>query len=202
MQQIREKLLAALASTQTVNRRLVLLVFLFVVAVGAILISLNSAKPYQSNGSADIGPGATDTMEVKAPTAFVHVVGEVVNPGIYPVNTGARVFDAVFAAGGFTKSADQASVNLAREISDGEQVLILAIGQGPVSAASSSPQLLPLNRASQAELEQLPGVGPTLAGRMIDWRTANGGFKKKEDLLRVSGIGQKLFASIKELVTL
>jgi len=61
---------------------------------------------------------------------------------------------------------------------------------------------LSLNRASQAELEQLPGVGPTLAGRMLDWRTANGGFKKKEDLMKVSGIGQKLFASMKDLVTL
>ena len=65
-----------------------------------------------------------------------------------------------------------------------------------------SKALVSLNRASQLELESLPGVGPTLAGRMIDWRTANGGFKKKEDLLKVSGIGQKLFASMKDKLTL
>jgi competence protein ComEA len=74
------------------------------------------------------------------------------------------------------------------------------------SAASSSGGigngLISLNRASQVELEALPGVGPALAGRMVDWRTANGGFKKKEDLLNISGIGDKLYAGIKDEVTL
>jgi competence protein ComEA len=70
------------------------------------------------------------------------------------------------------------------------------------SAGISSKTQISLNRASQAELEQLPGVGPALAGRMIDWRTANGGFKKKEDLLNISGIGEKLFSAIKNDVTL
>jgi competence protein ComEA len=130
------------------------------------------------------------------------VVGEVANPGIYSVDAGGRVFDAIFAAGGFTEFADQASVNLAREVSDGEQVLILTTGQAVAAGSAKSSQLLSLNRASQAELEQLPGIGPTLAGRILDWRTANGGFKKKEDLMKVSGIGQKLFASMKDLVTL
>jgi competence protein ComEA len=126
----------------------------------------------------------------------------VANPGIYSVDAGGRVFDAIFAAGGFTELADQASVNLAREVSDGEQVLILTTGQTAAPGSAKASQLLSLNRASQAELEQLPGVGPTLAGRMLDWRTANGGFKKKEDLMKVSGIGPKLFASMKDLVTL
>jgi competence protein ComEA len=201
MQQLRERLLTALSSSQSVNRRLVLLVFLFVAAVSAILISLNSAKPYQTADAVE----AVDQLPaqlIQTPTIFVHVVGEVANPGIYSVDAGGRVFDAIFAAGGFTELADQASVNLAREVSDGEQVLILTTGQAAVAGSVKSSQLLSLNRASQAELEQLPGVGPTLAGRMLDWRTANGGFKKKEDLMKVSGIGQKLFASMKDLVTL
>jgi competence protein ComEA len=80
--------------------------------------------------------------------------------------------------------------------------LILTTGQTAAAGSAKASQLLSLNRASQAELEQLPGVGPTLAGRMLDWRTANGGFKKKEDLMKVSGIGPKLFASMKDLVTL
>lgn len=201
MQQLREKLLTALSSSQSVNRRLVLLVFLFVAAVSAILISLNSAKPYQTADAVEVADQPPAQI-IQAPTVFVHVVGEVANPGIYSVDAGGRVFDAIFAAGGFTELADQASVNLAREVSDGEQVLILTTGQAAAPGSAKASQLLSLNRASQAELEQLPGVGPTLAGRMLDWRTANGGFKKKEDLMKVSGIGPKLFASMKDLVTL
>jgi competence protein ComEA len=65
-----------------------------------------------------------------------------------------------------------------------------------------SSTLISLNQASSSQLEDLPGVGPALAGRIVDWRTANGGFKAKEDLLNVAGIGDKLFASVKDLVTL
>lgn len=218
MKLLREKLLATLESTQTVNRRLLVFVFLFVVVVAAILISLNSAKPYQSDtgassASADQAPlddsaQSETSLSLQQPTFFVHVVGEVVNPGIYVIESNSRLFDAIFAAGGFTKSADQSSVNLAREVSDGEQVIVMPIGaanaQMPASESSfgRAEPLVSINRASQVELESLPGVGPTLAGRMIDWRAANGGFKKKEDLLKVTGIGQKLFASMKDKLTL
>ena len=217
MKQLREKLLSVLESTSTVNRRLVLFVFLFVLAVAAILVSLNSAKPYKSVAIQDESSISNESsnsespLTMQQPSVFVHVVGEVVNPGIFVVESQARLFDAIFAAGGFTKLADQSSVNLAREVSDGEQVIVFAIGSvgstGSVSSAQvsgsmQSMALVSINRASQFELESLPGVGPTLAGRMIDWRTANGGFKKKEDLLKVSGIGQKLFASMKDKLTL
>ena len=217
MKQLREKLLSVLESTSTVNRRLVLFVFLFVLAVAAILVSLNSAKPYKSvaihdeSSISNESSNSESPLTMQQPSVFVHVVGEVVNPGIFVVESQARLFDAIFAAGGFTKLADQSSVNLAREVSDGEQVIVFAIGSvgttGSVSSAQvggsmQSMALVSINRASQVELESLPGVGPTLAGRMIDWRTANGGFKKKEDLLKVSGIGQKLFASMKDKLTL
>ena len=203
MNALREKLLAALASTPTANRRLFLLVFVFAMTIGAILISLNSAKPYESTSESVTIEEPSSSIE--EPSVFVHVVGEVEKPGIYIVANRARVFDAIVAAGGFTKSADQSTVNLAREVSDGEQVVVMAAGaQSGSATAQTSAQaaLISLNRASQLELEALPGVGPTLAGRMIDWRTANGGFKKKEDLLKVSGIGNKMFDGMKDLVTL
>ena len=222
MNQLREKLLSALESTSTVNRRLVLFVFLFVLAIAAILVSLNSAKPYKSSSTQDESTisaatsSAESSLTIQKPNVFVHVVGEVVNPGIFMVQSQARLFDAIFAAGGFTKLADQSSINLAREVSDGEQIVVFAVGSGGSiitgagisgslangGGSMQSKALVSLNRASQLELESLPGVGPTLAGRMIDWRTANGGFKKKEDLLKVSGIGQKLFASMKDKLTL
>ena len=203
MNALREKLLAALASTPTANRRLFLFVFVFAMTIGAILISLNSAKPYESTSESVTIEEPSSSIE--EPSVFVHVVGEVEKPGIYIVANRARVFDAIIAAGGFTKSADQSTVNLAREVSDGEQVVVMAAGaQSGSAAAQTSAQtaLISLNMASQLELEALPGVGPTLAGRMIDWRTANGGFKKKEDLLKVSGIGNKMFDGMKDLVTL
>jgi competence protein ComEA len=220
--QLREKLLSALESTSTVNRRLVLFVFLFVLAIAAILVSLNSAKPYKSSSTQEESTNSAanssveSSLTIQKPNIFVHVVGEVVNPGIFMVQSQARLFDAIFAAGGLTKLADQSSINLAREVSDGEQIVVFAVGSGGSIGSGAgisgslangggsmqSKALVSLNRASQLELESLPGVGPTLAGRMIDWRTANGGFKKKEDLLKVSGIGQKLFASMKDKLTL
>ncbi|MEN9752549.1 MAG: hypothetical protein RL670_240, partial [Actinomycetota bacterium] len=127
---------------------------------------------------------------------------EVEHPGIYCLDSGSRMYDAIFAAGGFSNAADPASVNLARQITDGEQILISAIGAAvPVGGASTS-SLISLNRASQSEFESLPRVGPALAGRLIDWRQTNGGFKSKQDLLKVDGIGPKLFTSIESLVTL
>lgn len=153
-------------------------------------------------------PRATSTSVINVPIFFIHIVGEVKTPGVYALEVGSRLFDAVVAAGGFLKDADQSSVNLARQLTDGEQVIVLKVGAAPalssgsISSSGKAGQPVSLNRGSQAELETLPGVGPTLAGRIIDWRQANGGFKRKEDLLKVGGIGQKLFAGLSKLVEL
>ena len=187
----------AIAGGESVNRRLILLVGLIVAAVMAILFSLNSAKPAPA-AAVSIPP-----QNVQVPDYFVHVVGEVHKPGVYDLASGSRVFDAVFAAGGFTDKADQSSINLARPIGDGEQILVLAKGvSSGVSADSTVGKAISLNRATQSELEDLPGVGPTLAARIIDWRIANGGFKKIEDLKNVTGIGNKLFLQIKTKASL
>lgn len=176
-------------------------VFIAVAVVVAVMLfnSLQDAKPK---------PIATHSVAVvtpEAPKLFVHVVGAVQNPGMYQLNFNARVFDAVQAAGGLTQDADQASVNLARVLSDGEQIVVYRVGENPNQAATGGAQgataLININRASVTELDALPGIGPAIAARMIDWRTANGGFKKKDDLMQVKGIGQKLFAQIKDLVS-
>ncbi|MEI6591371.1 MAG: helix-hairpin-helix domain-containing protein, partial [Actinomycetes bacterium] len=103
------------------------------------------------------------------------------------------------------EAADQSSVNLARVLSDGEQIIVAKIGENSNSAAAGgfngASALINLNRASASELDALPGIGPAIAARITDWRVANGGFKKKEDLMQVKGIGQKLFAQIKDQVT-
>lgn len=140
--------------------------------------------------------------DIKRPRIFVHVAGSVKSPGIYQLDSGSRVYDAVLAAGGFTSKANQASVNMARALNDGEQLLVSSSAGTQSFESAQASSLISLNQASASQLEDLPGVGPALAGRMVDWRTANGGFKAKEDLLNVAGIGDKLFASVKDLVTL
>ena len=151
------------------------------------------SKPSESN---------EENSSIAAPKIYVHVAGSVKSPGIYQLDSGTRVYDAVLAAGGFTDKANQASVNMARALNDGEQLVVSSESTGAVYEGALSSTLISLNQASSSQLEDLPGVGPALAGRIVDWRTANGGFKAKEDLLNVAGIGDKLFASVKDLVTL
>jgi competence protein ComEA len=145
-------------------------------------------------------PSSSDTQDVKSPSIYIHVAGAVRKPGIYQLDSGSRVFDAVLLAGGFTNKANQTSVNMARILNDGEQLLVSS--GTSIAQVQQESSLISLNQASSSQLEDLPGVGPALAGRMVDWRTANGGFKSKEDLLNVAGIGDKLFAAVKDLVTL
>ncbi len=145
-------------------------------------------------------PTNSGANKLPATGIWVHIVGAIQNPGVYSMPSGARVFELVAAAGGYTKNADQSSVNLARNLTDGEQITVLAKGASLDSPAKSS--TISLNSASEATLETLPGVGPKLAARIIDWRDANSGFKKIEDLRHVGGIGDKLFAAIKDMVSL
>lgn len=143
---------------------------------------------------------------VAAGTVYAHVLGEVAKPGLYVLDDGARVAEALAAAGGTLPTADLAAVNLARTVADGEQILVPAVGAAgaaPGAAAGGSGAaggLVDLNTADVAALDQLPRIGPALAQRIIDWRTANGRFTSVDDLLGVSGIGEKMLAGIRDLV--
>ena len=205
MDWLKLKIAEAIGGKQPINKNLLFLVGGVVAAAVFLINGISSGGSDQPTLNAVM---PSDQPIVQPASIYVHVVGEVNSPGIYELDSGARLVDVIFAAGGFAKHADQASVNLAREVTDGEQVVVFRVGATPqligsaASGAGSGAAQISLNRATQSELEALPGVGPALAGRMIDWRTANGGFKKKEDLLNVSGIGDKLFAGIKNQVTL
>lgn len=135
---------------------------------------------------------------------YVHVSGAVSVPGLYVLPAGARVVDAVAAAGGFADDADRDAVNLARTLDDGEQLPVLREGEAPpvgASAAAPADGRVDLNTADAALLETLPRIGPALAERILAWRDDNGGFTSIEDLLAVPGIGDKMLESLRDLVT-
>ena len=150
----------------------------------------------------------------------VHVVGHVRRPGVRSLPQGSRVADAVEAAGGATSKADLSRLNLARVLVDGEQVRVPApgdpvdaggtassggaggVGTGGGAGAGSSGAKVSLNTADLTALDTLPGVGPVLAQRILDWRAAHGRFTSVDELGEVSGIGEKLLAQLSPLVTL
>lgn len=155
-------------------------------------------------------PLPQDPPLVRDEPLVVHVAGRVARPGLYRLAPGARVADALDAAGGALPDALLDAVNLARPLEDGEQLLVPGPGPPGGSAAggaSAAPEgarrpdgRLDLNRASVAELEALPGIGPVLAGRIVAWRERHGAFRSVRDLRRVQGIGEKLYRSLAELV--
>jgi len=133
---------------------------------------------------------------------YVHVSGAVAVPGLYVLDASARVVDAIAAAGGLAPDADESAVNLARAVSDGEQLhvpLVGAIVEGAPQPAGDG--RVNLNTADVAALDTLPRIGAAMAQRIIDWREANGRFTSVEDLLAVPGIGDKMLEALRDLVT-
>lgn len=138
----------------------------------------------------------------------VHVAGAVAAPGVVAVARGARVIDAVEAAGGPLVDADLSRLNLARAVDDGERLVVPRAGEptaGPSVAdgrtSPTGPGRVDLNRATAAELEALPGIGPVLAERIVEHREAKGPFEEPGDLRGVSGIGEHTFQAVAERVT-
>ncbi|CFX79575.1 Competence protein ComEA, helix-hairpin-helix domain [Syntrophomonas zehnderi OL-4] len=153
---------------------------------------------------------APEVSEVK-----VYICGEVENPGVYKLKDGARVYDALMMAG-ILPAADLKTVQPARKLQDGETIELLAEGESDVNSSADKPSLpgrpptiaspagtglVNINTASAQELDGLPGIGPALAQRIIDYRTANGPFATIDDINNVSGIGEKKFAALKDLIT-
>ncbi|KAA9086791.1 ComEA family DNA-binding protein [Microbacterium radiodurans] len=175
-----------------------------VLAVATLTVVVGLVRTSSASTQSELpAPQVTSTTADAA--AYVHVSGAVAAPGLYRLAVDARVVDAVAAAGGFTPSADRAAVNLARPISDGEQLIVPEVGAAPAPAPGTvagggADAVIDLNTADAALLETLPRIGPALAQRIVSWREENGRFTNVEDLLSVSGIGEKLLDGIRERV--
>ncbi len=162
-------------------------------------------------------PLTTSPATAGSTPLVVHVVGQVRRPGVVRLPPGSRVEDAVAAAGGVLRGADLTAVNLARLLADGEQLLVPRPGQavvpgggasggagsggsgGDAGATGSVP--VNLNTATVEQLDGLPGVGPVLAGRILDWRAKNGRFSTVDELGEISGIGEKALERLRPLVS-
>jgi competence protein ComEA len=166
-------------------------------------------RPQAEPVAADSGSATVAAAPVPSPSALivVSVVGRVNRPGLVRLPYGARVADAIEAAGGVMPGTDLGYLNLARKVVDGE---LLAIGVTPppapavgggASAAGAPGGLINLNTATVAELDTLPGVGPVLAQRIVDHRNRTGGFRSVEELRKVEGVGDARFEQLKDLVT-
>lgn len=192
-----------------------------VVVLMALIMLVFLNKPYMANdatilvaasGEPTTVVAATDTPAA-APTVAVQlavdVIGAVRQPGVYYVDSTARVNDAVNAAGGLAPDADRERINLAAYIADGQQIKVPRVGEVTQSgtpessgdAADSTRQLIDINTADAALLEQLPGVGPVTAQAIIEYRTANGAFARVEDVQNVKGIGPSTFNKLKDHIT-
>ena len=191
-------------------------VVLFVALACAVLFAALAPKGQNSvvapgGGAPDEGAPGQAPMSTAAPsgaTIFVHILGAVVTPGLYELREGDRAVDAVAAAGGFADGADQSGLNLARFVTDGEQIVVPVVGETPAAApggggsgAAVVPGKVNINTADATALETLPRVGPAMAARIIAWRDENGRFTAIEDLMSVTGIGEKTFDAMKDLVT-
>jgi len=197
--------LEAAAHAASPRRRLgVGAVVVLVVAAVAITVGvgiLRGALTPAEEVSIDVTPTGVVTTTADL---YVHVSGAVRSPGLYVLPTGSRVVDAVAAAGGFADDADRSAVNLARVISDGEQLPVPRVGESmeqSSGAQTAADSRVNLNTADAAELEELPRIGPALAERIVAWRDDNGRFTSVDDLLAVPGIGDKMLASLRDLVT-
>lgn len=182
-----------------------------VLAVVFAIVVFTRSQPVSTGSPVPLGVPLSASPSPTLAFLVVQVVGRVNKPGIVRLPQGARVADAVAAAGGLTRRTDPASVNLARLVVDGEQIVIanpsaasaLPGGSSPGAGAQSGGSrgaLLDINTASADQLEDLPGVGPVLAQRIVEQRTRIGRFTSVADLRQVSGIGAKKFADLAPLV--
>jgi len=163
--------------------------------------------PVETTGTTT-GPADAEPAQASG-TVTVHVAGRVRRPGIVVLKDGARVIDALKRAGGAKQGVNLSSLNLARVLVDGEQILVgvrgapaAATGPGPAPADGAPPALVDLNLADQTELETLPGVGPVTAAAILAWRAEHGGFSAITELLEVDGIGPTTLERLTPLVTL
>ncbi len=193
---------------------LILLVLLLTFTTNLFLVEENDVLTYENNLVSDVPAEAE--KEMKADTIFIDIKGGIVNPGVYEMDGGARVIDAIYLAGGFTDDAITDNVNLSKKLVDESVVIIPKNVDVETSVSfehnysvedviteeetSTNESIVNLNTASLEQLMTLSGIGETKAKAIIEYRDTNGGFKNIEEIKNVSGIGESTFEKIKDFI--
>lgn len=175
------------------------------IAIAIAVLSIALFFLFASRSDAIEPPPQKVIVETPKKTLYVHVAGDVRRPGVYPILEGARVIDAISAAGGAKKGIDLSNVNLARMLTDGEQIFVGASREPRIRSGAKQGTFtgtIYVNRATAAQFDTLDGIGPVIAKRIVSFRTANGPFVDIADLKKVAGIGEKTFAKIQSRLSL
>ncbi len=177
---------------------------------GAVLLVwwLLSGRPHTAEPQAPLAFATTDAAapDAQQPSEdlVIDVVGKVSKPGIVTIPKGSRVYEAIEAAGGLKGKVDTSGLNMARILTDGEQILVglePAVVPGTAAPGNSTVAKINLNTATPEQLDTLPGVGPVTAQAILGWRSEHGRFTSVDDLLDVKGIGEATLAELRDLVT-
>ncbi len=160
-----------------------------------------------SASSFESSENVTESSAKSENTIVVYICGEVNNPGIYTLEENSRISDAALAAGGFSENADVMSLNLAQKLVDGQQIIVYSVSDennseaaSSLSSGAASSGKINLNQATKEMLTTLPGIGESKAQAIIDYRNEIGWFTSTDQLMNISGIGEKMYAKIADSV--
>lgn len=183
-----------------------LLIFIVILAGAVFSFKNNIVKPAKHELVVDNKPSTGAGADKKAPKLlYIHVAGEVKKPGLYKLDEGKRVADAITEAGDSLESANIDAINLAEPLIDGMKIVVPSkaeVRTGDLPQQNIQGDKVNINTASLQELESLPGVGPATAQRIVDYREKSGRFKSVDELKMVNGIGEKKFEDLKEKISL
>ena len=201
-------MLDGLHKFKLIDGLLILGIILLIAGIGINFKSSFLEKAKIKVTSKNISPTPIIDIQVNSKVT-IDMSGEVINPGVYKLNNGDRIIDALVVAGGLGANADRdwvnKNLNQAEKLVDGQKIYIPKIGEeikNTSQVLGKADSIIRLNTATVEDLDKLTGIGPAIAGRIIDYRTKNGGFKDINELKLVSGIGDKLFEKIKDEISL
>ena len=203
----------------TKNQKIIIFIIIIIISIGMLyfIYSKNQIKETTSIEDEILISNSTEKEESeKQEQVIIHITGSVKNPGIVKRKEGSRIEDAIEAAGGLTENADITNVNLAYVLDDGikikipsvtdedieDEVISENIGENIVEEnnETSKGNIVNINKATESELQELPGIGSSLASKIIEYRNQNGKFNNIEDIKNVNGIGESKYSSIKDLI--